>query len=66
MFNGITSETPKAIASTGLIYVSIPNLSAVFFTCTGLINYCTTLTEIKFKDLLIPSRKLVNNPVEPS
>ena len=33
--SGITSETPNAIASTALILVDIPNLSAVFFTSFG-------------------------------
>ena len=38
IFSGYTSDTPSAIASTGLIFVEIPNLSDVFLTSIGLIN----------------------------
>ena len=63
---GITSETPRAMASTARIDVDKSNLLAVLRTFCGETNSCTILTEIKFNDLRKPSLKVVKSPVDPS
>ena len=62
----MTSETPRAIASTAAIVVLKLNDFAFLAICLGVTSSWATLTEMRFNDFFNPSLSVVNKPVEPS